>query len=215
MPTMTIPTFTTPTFTTPTFTTPMMTTPTYTTPTMTTFPTQTMTYPTQTTTYPTQTMTYPTQLPTVKPTITTTITTFEPSKHPHFKGYANPMAKHFSDQGLLSKYNNDHKIAIINIAHNGNVCTGLSAQYYINSQNLTVKGDLHYGSGHAYGGKDEMILLDKDEYIIEIFGKQSKYIDSLGFKTNKGRVVEYGGQGGFFFNIAAPLGYHFSGLAGG
>jgi len=83
------------------------------------------------------------------------------------------------------------------------------------SQNLTVKGDLHYGTAHPYGGKDECVLLDIDEYIVEIFGKQSKWIDSLGFKTNKGRIVEYGAQTGFFFNVVAPPGYHFAGLAGG
>ena len=195
----------TPTFTTPTFTMPTQTytMPTYIPPTMTTM---TPTYTTPT--YPTTTTIYPS-------TTTTPTTTFDPTKHPYFRGALGLSTKYFSDQSLLSKYNNDHKIAIISIAHNGKACTGLSAQYYVGSQNLTVKGDLHYGTAHPYGGKDESVLLDIDEYIVEIFGKQSKWIDSLGFKTNKGRIVEYGGQTGFFFNVVAPPGYHFSGLAGG
>mgnify|MGYP000851849112 FL=1 len=190
VPTSTIIT-TTPTYTTPTYTVPMQTyttQPTYTTPTM-------------TPTYTTQTYSTP--------------TSFDPTKHPNFRGALGSSTKHFSDQPLLSKFSNDQKIAIINIAHNGKTCTGVSAQYYIFSQNVTIKGDQHYGTAHPWGGKDESILLDIDEYIVEIFGRQSKWIDSLGFKTNKGRIVEFGGQTGTFFNIVAPPGYHFSCLAGG
>jgi len=56
----------------------------------------------------------------------------------------------------------------------------------------TVKGPSHGGRG----GKEVSFRLGKREYITEFGGKSGNVIDSIYVKTNKGRVMNWGGKGG-------------------
>ena len=49
-----------------------------------------------------------------------------------------------------------------------------------------------------------------DEEIIEISGRSGSYIDQLVIKTNRGKIIKVGGEGGGEFCHKAPMGYCFN-----
>jgi len=57
--------------------------------------------------------------------------------------------------------------------------------------------------------------MEPDEFITVIFGRCGNIVDHLGFKTNKGKLIEGGGNGGNSFELVAPNGCHFNTLSGG
>lgn len=55
------------------------------------------------------------------------------------------------------------------------------------------------------GGVETRVNMDPDEFITEISGRSSKFIDSLIIETNKGKRIGFGGAGGG----PVPAGYQF------
>jgi len=75
----------------------------------------------------------------------------------------------------------------------------------------TVAGPRHGGSG----GTLHVIRLEGDEYILALFGRSGKYVDSLRIRTNRRTTEALGGTGGERdFRIEVPAGSRAVGLVG-
>lgn len=60
-----------------------------------------------------------------------------------------------------------------------------------------------------------MFNLEVDEFITEVFGSAGGVIDSIGFKTNKGREFKAGGKGGKPFTMTNHPNYGVAYFEGG
>lgn len=59
-----------------------------------------------------------------------------------------------------------------------------------------------------------MFNVDKDDVILEIFGRVDEHINKLGFRTYKGHFCEYGQDVGQHFSYRFP-GFTFGPVSGG
>ena len=120
----------------------------------------------------------------------------------------------FDDVFLLEK-NREIKVSKIEITFipNGYV-KGIQFTYKTLSDKKEIKGN----NMTTYKGKSKIqktvFDLKDDEFIIEIFGRKGAIIDNIGFKTNLGRSLSGGGNGGGPFSIKCIKDYYFSVFAG-
>ena len=64
------------------------------------------------------------------------------------------------------------------------------------------------------GGSPHVFVLEPDEQIVGISGRQGQYVESIQIHTNKRTSPIYGGTGGVPFRIAAPPGHTVIGFVG-
>ena len=87
------------------------------------------------------------------------------------------------------------QVKAIEVHHDGNLLFGYQLFYQDDK-----KTDLHYG---RYPGlnfdnvRPERIELQKGEYLTGMSGHCSSWVHSLQFKTSKGRLIKFGGDGGY------------------
>lgn len=81
---------------------------------------------------------------------------------------------------------------------------------------LDLDGEsLEYQKHGGPGGHLGVLTLAEDEYIAEIYGQYSSYIDSLSIRTSHGQMRRFGGQGGHSeFIYVAPAGFQIIGFWG-
>lgn len=131
------------------------------------------------------------------------------------RGKTHPDTANFSDASILANYPpSTYKIYRLTIYHDDNFIFGWKADYFVFGPNIVVEGGRHLGREWK-GGKEEIIELGADEYIVQVFGRNGDIMDNFGFVTNRGRKFNFGGSGGIPFSASAPSGYHFGVLAGG
>eukprot|EP00744_Colponema_vietnamica_P004103 GILI01006178.1.p1 GENE.GILI01006178.1~~GILI01006178.1.p1 ORF type:complete len:356 (-),score=102.15 GILI01006178.1:271-1308(-) len=80
---------------------------------------------------------------------------------------------------------------------------GFEATYDFPSMGGRFSGGPHYSHQPAH---TSTLSLDRDEYIIEITGRKGAIVDQLSVKTNKGKMVTWGGHGGEPFSLNIPVG---------
>jgi len=131
------------------------------------------------------------------------------------RGKVHPDTVAFSDEGILSKFPpSSYKLWKLTIFHDDKLIFGWKADYFAFGPNIVIEGGKHIGKEWK-GGKEEVIELGPDEFIVHIFGRNGDVMDNFGFSTNKGRKFDFGGSGGNPYEAKAPSGYHFGTLAGG
>ncbi len=81
---------------------------------------------------------------------------------------------------------------------------------------LEIEGQLVERPKHGgAAGNLAVIRLADDEYLTEIYGRYSSYIDALNIRTTSGQTGRFGGQGGANdFLYVAPDGYRIVGFWG-
>jgi len=138
---------------------------------------------------------------------------FQESEFRRGKTHADTVS--FNDASILAKYPpSSYKIWKLTVYHDDKFIFGWKADYFVFGPNIVVEGAKHLGNQWK-GGKEEVVELGPDEYIIQIFGRNGDIMDNFGFATNKGRKFDFGGSGGNPYEAKAPSGYHFGYLAGG
>jgi hypothetical protein len=71
----------------------------------------------------------------------------------------------------------------------------VGVQFWYRLTGVEVNGTEAFGSDKS-NLRDDRFTLGEDEFIVEVFGREGNIVDHLGFRTNKGRSFEAGGQGG-------------------
>ena len=141
---------------------------------------------------------------------------FTPTTDEFFRGKRHPDTVNFSDETALQSYGGNHKIHTLRVWYDHQYVFGLQADYFVYGPNVIVKGAKHCGTSHLHHGvKEAAVELGSDEFITTFFGRNGDVFDFVGFATNKGRKLEFGGPGGDPFKSHAPFGRHFAVLRGG
>jgi hypothetical protein len=95
----------------------------------------------------------------------------------------------------------------------GQYVVGLRVVYEINGARVEIE---HYGSDrHNPGNATGELVLDSDDYIVEVSGNTGNLIDRVFLRTHKGKTVSWGGSDGAHFDLNVPAGKRVVGFAGG
>lgn len=90
---------------------------------------------------------------------------------------------------------------------------GLRLIYEVNGHRIEIE---HFGSDIlSPSNSTGTLVLDPDDYIVEVTGNAGNLVDRICFKTHKGKTVSWGGPDGHQFNISVPPGMRVVGFAGG
>lgn len=139
---------------------------------------------------------------------------FHPQKEQHFRGKKHGDTKEVSDVELLKQYG-QHKVQEIHVYHDNNSVYGLQIDYLNQRTGETIKGNLHVGGNWQNNGKVDVVQLEDNEFLTEIYGRHGDIFDQIGFKTTNGNSSQFGGNGGNPFSVKAPHGRHFATMKGG
>jgi Jacalin-like lectin domain len=117
----------------------------------------------------------------------------------------------FSDLDALgsSLGSGKSRVGRIEIRH-GALIDAVQITHVLNDGSLRTLGQ-HGGTGGGLATID----MRKDEVVIAISGRYGAFVDSLTIRTNQGRVLKFGGDGGSVaYNYTAPPGFAIIGFVG-
>eukprot|EP01017_Pseudomicrothorax_dubius_P008703 TRINITY_DN12873_c0_g1_i2.p1 TRINITY_DN12873_c0_g1~~TRINITY_DN12873_c0_g1_i2.p1 ORF type:complete len:240 (-),score=36.07 TRINITY_DN12873_c0_g1_i2:120-839(-) len=130
----------------------------------------------------------------------------------YFHGKTYPDTVTYNDSVLLGLVGSTtHKPKEIHIFHDNKYVYGLEVIYSDKSKSVTdISSGPHKGSEAGFFTSTSKLVLDDDEYIIEVGGGAGAWMDRIHFVTNKMRKESYGGPGGDEFWLSAPIQHHFA-----
>jgi hypothetical protein len=95
----------------------------------------------------------------------------------------------------------------------GQYVVGLRVVYEINGARVEIE---HHGSDrHNPSNATGELILDRDDYIVEVNGNAGNLIDRVYLRTHKGKTVSWGGSDGAHFDLNVPAGKRVVGFSGG